>query len=73
MKTYLLDMEEELENKIEIIPQNGEFIVKSKKLERMILMTDLQNEEAITYLKNKLKRWVLVINLKKWESQKVLL
>lgn len=65
LKTYLLDMEEELENKIEIIPQNGEFIVKSKKLERMILMTDLQNEEAITYLKNKLKKMGIGDKLKK--------
>ncbi|MBM3705312.1 MAG: Obg family GTPase CgtA [Actinobacteria bacterium] len=52
-------------DKIEIIRDGSEYIIKNKKLERMVLMTDLENEEALNYLKYKLKKLKIGDRLKK--------
>jgi GTP-binding protein len=52
------------DEKIEIIKDSGEYIVKNKKLERMVAMTDLENEEALGYLKYKLKKMKIGDRLK---------
>ncbi len=52
------------DEKIEIIKDSGEYIVKNKKLERMVAMTDLENEEALEYLKYKLKKMKIGDRLK---------
>jgi len=48
-----------------IIRDGQEYTVKNKKLERMISMMDLQNEEALNYLKYKLKKLRIGDRLKK--------
>ncbi len=53
------------EDKIELEKKEGEYIVKNKKLEKMIAMTDLENDEALAYLKNKLKKMKIGDRLKK--------
>ncbi|MBM3706384.1 MAG: GTPase ObgE, partial [Actinobacteria bacterium] len=50
-RTYTLPDRERVPDKIEIIRDGSEYIIKNKKLERMVLMTDLENEEALNYLK----------------------
>jgi GTP-binding protein len=52
-------------DKIEIEKNNSEYIVKNKKIERMVAMTDLSNEEALDYLKNRLKKMGIADRLKK--------
>ncbi len=55
-----------LENdSLSIIRDGQEYRVKNKKLERMISMMDLQNEEALNYLKYKLKKLKIGDRLKK--------
>jgi GTP-binding protein len=51
--------------KIEIEKNNNEYTVKNKRLERMVAMTDLENEEALDYLKEKLKKIGIADTLKK--------
>ncbi len=53
------------ENKINIQKADGNYIVKNKKLERMVAMTDLENEEALEYLKHRLKKMGTGDRLKK--------
>ena len=53
------------ENKINIQKAGGNYIVKNKKLERMVAMTDLENEEALEYLKHRLKKMGTGDRLKK--------
>jgi len=50
---------------IEVKNINGEYVVRNKALERMIAMTDLENEEALIYLMNKLKKIGIGDKLKK--------
>jgi len=51
--------------KIEIEKNNNEYTVKNKRLERMVAMTDLENEEALDYLKERLKKIGIADTLKK--------
>ncbi len=53
------------ENKINIQKMDGNYIVKNKKLERMVAMTDLENEEALDYLKYRLMKMGTGDRLKK--------
>ena len=41
---------------IKITNKNNEYFVENKYLERIVGMTDLDNKEALDYLKNKLKK-----------------
>jgi GTP-binding protein len=52
-------------DKIEIEKNNSEYVVKNKKIERMVAMTDLSNEEALDHLKNRLKKMGIADRLKK--------
>jgi len=52
-------------DKLEIIKDGSEFIVKNKKLEKMVAMTDLENSEALDYLKYRLKKMKIGDRLKK--------
>ena len=44
------------DRKIEIIKSRNGYVVKNKRLERMVAMTDLENWEALDYLKYRLKK-----------------
>ncbi len=49
-----------------VIEKSGnEYIVRNKKLERMVAMTDLENEEALDYLMYRLKRIGIANRLRK--------
>jgi len=63
-KIYDIDKKTLEDEKIEIIKDSGEYVVKNKKLERMVAMTDLENEEALEYLKYKLKKMKIGDRLK---------
>jgi GTP-binding protein len=65
VRIYSLDKNRSGMDKIEIEKSNGEYIVKNKKIERMVAMTDLNNEEALDYLKNRLKKIGIADRLKK--------
>jgi GTP-binding protein len=52
-------------DKLEIIKDSGEFKIKNKKLEKMVAMTDLENNEALEYLKYRLKKMKIGDRLKK--------
>lgn len=52
-------------DKIELIKYGKEYTVKNKKLERMVSMTDLENEEALNYLRDRLKKMGIGDKLKK--------
>lgn len=64
-KSYTIENSKLDEDRIDIIKEGGEFIVKNKSLERMVAMTDLENEEAMDYLKYKLKKMKIGDRLKK--------
>ena len=64
-KTYTVKKSQFEENKLVIVKEGQEYIVKNKNLERMIAMTDLENEEALQYLKYKLKKLGIGDRLKK--------
>ena len=64
-RTYSVLKAKDAEDKIEIMDNNGEYIVKNRRLEKMIAMTDLGNEEALSYLKYKLKKMKIGDRLKK--------
>ena len=51
--------------KIEVVQQGQEIIIKNKNLERMVAMTELENEEALDYLKYKFKKMKIGEKLKK--------
>ena len=48
-----------------IIKDGEEYIVKNARLERLISMTNLENKEALEYLKNRLKRMKVGDRLKR--------
>ncbi len=52
-------------NKLEIVKVGSEYVIKNKDLERLIAMTDLENEEALNYLKERLKKIGIGDKLKK--------
>jgi len=53
------------EEKIKLLKNKDEYVIKNKRLERMVAMTDLENEEALDYLKYKLKKMKIGDRLKK--------
>ncbi len=64
-KVYGLDKRSLEMEEIEIEKNNNEYTVKNKKLERMVAMTDLENEEALDYLKYRLSKIGIADKLKK--------
>jgi GTP-binding protein len=65
VKIFRLDEVVSKTDKIEIEKNDGEYVVKNKKIERMVAMTDLGNEEALDYLKDRLKKMGIADRLKK--------
>ncbi|MDD5659250.1 MAG: GTPase ObgE [Actinomycetota bacterium] len=65
IKVYALDEDSLKEDDIKIIKKKDEYFVENRYLERMISMTDLDNEEALEYLKNRLKKMGIGDKLKK--------
>lgn len=65
IKVYTLNKESIADDSIRIITSGNEYFIKNKYLERMVAMTDLENEEALEYLKNKLKKMGVGDKLKK--------
>ncbi|MEA2015572.1 MAG: GTPase ObgE [Actinomycetota bacterium] len=51
--------------KIVVEKSGGEYILKNKKLERIVAMTDLENEEALGYLMYRFKKMGIADRLKK--------
>ncbi len=64
-RVYSMDKRNLEMEKIEIERNNNEYTVKNIKLERMVAMTDLENEEALDYLKYRLKKIGIADRLKK--------
>src|SRR3989304_4525855 len=64
-RVYSMDKRNLEMEKIEIEKNNNEYTVKNKKLERMVAMTDLENEEALDYLKHRLEKIGIADRLKK--------
>ena len=65
IRIYELDKDDLREESIKIILKNNEYYIENKLLERMVAMTDLDNAEALDYLKNKLKKMGIGDKLKK--------
>lgn len=65
VKVYSINGERLDDEKIEISKEGDSYIVKSKKLERIVSMTDIENEEALDYLKYRLKKMGIGDKLKK--------
>ena len=55
-RTYTVPGGELEERKIRVEKTSGGFIVRNRQLERMVAMTDLENEEALDYLRYRLKK-----------------
>jgi GTP-binding protein len=64
-RSYTIENTKLNEDKIDILKEDSEFVIKCKRLERMVAMTDLENEEALDYLKYKLKKMKIGDRLKK--------
>lgn len=64
-KTYSIGKKEQEKEKFDITKDGEEYIVKNRMLERIVSMTDLENKEALEYLKNRLKRMKIADRLKK--------
>lgn len=62
---YTLEEDEYSTDTLEVKNVNGEYVVRNKGLKRMISMTNLENEEALIYLRNKLKKMGIGDKLKK--------
>ena len=56
IRIYEISKETIEDRKIEIIKGHDGYVVKNKRLERMVAMTDLENREALDYLKYRLKK-----------------
>ena len=65
VKIYRLSDKEREWEKFEVEKMNDEYIVKNKKLERLVAMTDLENEEALDYLMDRLNKMGVADRLKK--------
>ncbi|MCL4386400.1 MAG: GTPase ObgE [Actinobacteria bacterium] len=65
IRIYELDKDDLKEESIKITLKNNEYFIENKLLERMVAMTDLDNVEALDYLKNKLKKMGIGDKLKK--------
>jgi GTPase len=64
-KVYRLSTKDREWDEFEVKNINGEYVVKNKKLERIVAMTDIENEEALDYLKDRLDRIGVADRLKK--------
>lgn len=56
IRIYEIPKETIEDRKIEIIKGHDGYVVKNRRLERMVAMTDLENREALDYLKYRLKK-----------------
>jgi len=56
IRIYEIPKETIEDRKIEIIKGHDGYVVKNKRLERMVAMTNLENREALDYLKYRLKK-----------------
>ncbi len=65
IKVYEMDEDSLSKENIKITTRGNEYYVENKNLERMVAMTDLDNREALDYLKNKLKKMNIGDKLKK--------
>ncbi|MCE5329477.1 GTPase ObgE [bacterium] len=65
IRVYALNEDNLKEENIKIITKGNEYFVENKYLERIVSMTDLENEEALEYLKNRLKKIGIGDKLKK--------
>jgi GTP-binding protein len=65
IKIYEMDEDIISEQNIKITTRGNEYFVENKNLERIVAMTDLDNREALDYLKNKLKKMNIGDKLKK--------
>lgn len=65
IRIYEIPKETIEDRKIEIIKGHDGYVVKNRKLERMVAMTDLENREALDYLKHRLKKMRVGDRLKK--------
>jgi len=65
IKIYNIETTRLKDEKIDIKKIGDEYIVKNKKLERIVAMTNLDNEEALEYLENRLKKMRIGDRLKK--------
>ncbi|HAJ95085.1 MAG TPA: hypothetical protein DCP02_02515, partial [Actinobacteria bacterium] len=63
-KIYTIPVKTLENRKIKIEKSSDGFIVKSEQLERMVAMTDLENEEALDYLRYRLKKMKIGDRLK---------
>ena len=64
-KVYSVGKKEQEKESFEITKVGEEYIVKNARLERLIAMTNLDNKEALEYLKNRLKRMKTADRLKR--------
>jgi GTP-binding protein len=64
-KVYSAEKKEHEKESFEITKVGEEYIVKNPRLERLVSMTNLENKEALEYLKNRLKRMKVADRLKK--------
>ncbi|MHB1275336.1 MAG: GTPase ObgE [Candidatus Humimicrobiaceae bacterium] len=65
IKVYEIDEGSLSKENIKITTRGNEYFVENKNLERIVAMTDLDNREALDYLKNKLKKMNIGDKLKK--------
>jgi GTPase len=65
VRVYQLSEKQKEKGKMEILKDNDDYIIKNKELEKMVSMTDLENEEALDYLMNKIKKTGVAGVLKK--------
>jgi len=65
VKVYRLDKRQRGKSETEVLLSNGDYVVKNKELEKIVAMTDVENEEALEYLINKLKNKGIADILKK--------
>ncbi|MGM0365241.1 MAG: GTPase ObgE [Actinomycetota bacterium] len=64
-RVYDIDTTSAADDKIELKKSGDEYLVKNKKLERMVQMTDLENEEALAYLMQRMDKMHVADRLKK--------
>jgi len=63
-RVYDVDTTSAADDKIEVEKVGSEYLVKNKKLERMVQMTDLENEEGLSYLMHRLDKMHIADRLK---------
>jgi len=64
-KVYSIGKKEQEKERFEITRVGEEYVVRNDRLERLISMTNLENKEALEYLKNRLKRMKVADRLKR--------